>query len=292
MRIDRDMNYIELLKTTADKYASIVCLGLDPVLEDIPLEKGTPGGRIYTFYEGILNAIVKEKVYPASVKPNYAFYAQYGFDGLEALHKIIKLYRGAGFPVILDVKRGDIGKTADAYSREAFEFFEADAVTLSPYMGYDSISPFMKNYPDRGYYILNKTSNKSSGDIQDIDTKGEPVFIHVSRKILDWYHPGIGAVVGATYPEQLEKISGIFRASGKEVPLLIPGVGSQGGSVAEVMKVLASPGDWRIHRINSSSAINYAYKKSPGLDYASAAVRALGDLNGEIAACLGNRVTG
>lgn len=279
------MNYLELLKTTTDRYNSIVCLGLDPVLEDIPLDKGTPGERIAAFYEGILDRIVKEKVYPASVKPNYAFYAQYGFDGLQALHRIIGLYRAAGFPVILDVKRGDIGKTAEAYSREAFEFFGADAVTLSPYMGYDSISPFMKNFPDRGYYILNKTSNKSSGDIQDIDTRGEPVFLHVSRKILDWYHPGIGAVVGATYPEQLEKISAIFGASGKEVPLLIPGVGSQGGSVAEVMKVLAT-GDWRLHRINSSSAINYAYKKNPGMDYASAAVKALRELNDEIGACL------
>lgn len=280
------MNYIELLKTTSAKYNSIVCLGLDPVIEDIPLKKGSAGEKIAEFYEGILNAIIGAKVYPASIKPNYAFYAQYGFDGLEALHKIIRLYRGAGFPVILDVKRGDIGKTAEAYSREAFAFFEADAVTLSPYMGYDSISPFIKNYPDKGYYVLNKTSNKSSGDMQDIDTNGEPVFIHVSRKILDWYHPGIGAVVGATYPEQLERIEGIFRTSGKEVPLLIPGVGSQGGSVADVMKVLKS-GDWRLHRINSSSAINYAYKKYSGLDYARAAVKALGELNEEIGASIG-----
>jgi orotidine-5'-phosphate decarboxylase len=279
------MNYLEQLKTDADRYGSIVCLGLDPVIGDIPLKSGTAGEKIAEFYEGILNAMVGAKVYPASIKPNYAFYAQYGFDGLQALHKVIRLYRDAGFPVILDVKRGDIGKTADAYSREAFEFFEADAVTLSPYMGYDSISPFIKNYPEKGYYILNKTSNKSSGDLQDIDTNGEPVYIHVCRKILDWYHPGIGAVVGATYPEQLEKIEGIFRASGKEVPMLIPGVGSQGGSVADVMKVLKS-GDWRLHRINSSSAINYAYRKHPGLDYARAAVKALGELNDEIGACI------
>jgi len=282
------MNYLDRLKSSADSFGSIVCLGLDPVLEDIPLDKGSAGQRIYAFYEAILDRIQMEKVYPAAVKPNYAFYAQYGFEGLEALYRLIQIYRAAGFPLILDVKRGDIGKTAEAYARESFEFFGADAVTLSPYMGLDSISPFMKNYPDRGYYILNKTSNKSSGDIQDVDAGGEPVFLHVSRKIVEWYKPGMGAVVGATYPAQLDAVCRIFGDSGKEVPLLIPGVGTQGGDVAEVMNVLAACGDWRIHRINSSSAINFAYKKYPGMDFAEAAVKALGELNAEIGKCLGH----
>jgi orotidine-5'-phosphate decarboxylase len=285
------MSYLELLKESTVKYSSIVCLGLDPVIEDIPLDKGTEGERIVEFYQAILDRILKEKAYPGAVKPNYAFYAQYGFSGLEALHRVIRLYRDAGFPVILDAKRGDIGKTAEAYAREVFGFFEADAVTLAPYMGYDSISPFMDGFPGRGYYVLNKTSNKSSGDIQDIDTGDGFIYERVSKKIIDWYRPGIGAVVGATFPKQLESISGIFRNAGKDVPLLIPGVGSQGGSAADVAEILSANGNYQIHRINSSSAINFAYKRFQGMSYDSAAVRALKELNDEIESGLehGNR---
>ncbi len=280
------MNYLEKLKFSADSFGSIVCMGMDPVLEDIPLDRGPAGQRIFDFYAAILERMHKEKVYPAAVKPNYAFYAQYGFEGLDALYRLVRIYHAAGFPVILDVKRGDIGKTAEAYARESFEFFDADAVTLSPYMGLDSISPFMKNYPDRGYYILNKTSNKSSGDIQDVDAGGEPLFLHVSKKIVEWHRPGLGAVVGATYPAQLDAVSRIFVDSGKEVPLLIPGVGTQGGDVADVVKVLALGGDVRLHRINSSSAINFAYKKYPGMNFAEAAVMAIGELNDVIEKCI------
>ncbi len=275
-------DYTELLRKSSEKFNSIVCMGMDPVLDDIPLKNGSPHDIIFSFYEALLNAIVRKSIYPAAVKPNYAFYAQYGFGGLQALEELIRLYRGAGLPVILDVKRGDIGSTAEAYSRECFGFFNADAVTLSPFLGADSITPFTKNYPDRGCYILNKTSNKSSGEIQDIMVDGTPLFIHISRKIIEWHRPGMGAVVGATYPEQLARISDIFIGSGKDVPLLIPGIGSQGGSAKEVCGILSRYPDIRIHRINSSSAINYAYKKFPSVKFDDAAVHALDELNGEI----------
>lgn len=281
------MDYIDFLKSSSKKFNSIVCLGLDPVLEDIPLDLGTPGKIIEAFYEAILNKIMQKKIYPAAVKPNYAFYAQYGMEGIEALCSVISLYKREGFPVILDVKRGDIGKTAEAYAREAFEFFNADAVTLSPYLGYDSIEPYIEGFPDRGYYILNKTSNKSSGEIQDVTCGGMPLFLHVSEKIIHWHHSGMGAVVGATYPEELEKISGIFSESGKEVPLLIPGVGKQGGSVEDVVTILKRHGDAGIHRINSSSAINFAYKNYTDMSFDDAAVRALNELNNEINDILG-----
>ncbi|MCP4131993.1 MAG: orotidine-5'-phosphate decarboxylase [bacterium] len=275
------MNYPDTLKETSEKFNSIVCLGLDPVIEDIP-EKGTPAEKIVVFYEEILNKIVQTKTYPSAVKPNYAFYAQYGIEGIEALVRIIELYKKEGLPVILDFKRGDIGKTAKAYAKEAFDFFQADAVTLSPYLGYDSISPFIEGYPDKGYYILTKTSNKSSGELQDIEYNGAPFFLYVAGKLLDWYHPGIGSVVGATYPEQLSEVSKIFIDSGKDIPLLIPGIGAQGGSLEEVMKVLRLFGNPRIHRINSSSGINYAYKKYEGMHYSDAAVKALKELNDQI----------
>jgi len=275
------MNFIDRLKASADRFKSIVCLGLDPVLEDIPLE-GSAGVKIYSFYESILNRMIQTGTTPSAVKPNYAFYAQYGIEGLETLIKIISIFQKEGLPVIFDAKRGDIDKTAKAYAREAFEVFKADAVTLSPYLGLDSVAPFMDGYPDRGWYILTKTSNKSSADLQDIDAGGVPVFMKVAEKIISWYRPGIGSVAGATYPEELSRILGQFRASGKEVPLLIPGVGTQGGDLEKVVRILKSSGDVRIHRINSSSAINYAYKKNRSMHFADAAVLALKDLNTQI----------
>jgi len=279
------MDYLEKLRQTSDKFSSIVCMGLDPVLADIP-EQGSPGQQIRVFYEKILDKIVQKGIFPSAVKPNYAFYAQYGIEGIEALSDVIKIYSDAGLPVILDAKRGDIGKTARAYAAEAFDFFKADAVTLSPYLGYDSISPFVENYPDKGFYVLTKTSNKSSGEIQDIEYNGSPLYMYMARKLIDWYSTGLGSVVGATYPEQLEQISGLFNESGREVPFLIPGIGAQGGSLEAVLGILKKGGDIRIHRINSSSGINFAYKKYEGMHYADAAVRALDELNGEISAIL------
>ncbi len=276
------MNYPELMKKSAEKYSSIVCMGLDPVLENIPEDQGSPGEIIFKFYENILNSIVKENIYPGAVKPNYAFYAQYGIDGIESLAKVIKIYKEANIPVILDVKRGDIGTTARAYAKEAFDFFKADAVTLSPYLGYDSIEPFISGYPDKGYYILTKTSNKSSTEIQDIKIADKEFYMYIAEKLLQWYHPGIGSVIGATYPEQLEKISSLFINSGKEIPYLIPGVGTQGGSIKEVMAILKQFPDYRIHRINASSSINFAWKKYKDMSYGKAAVHAIKLMNEEI----------
>lgn len=275
------MAYLELLKQSADKFKSIVCLGLDPEVEKIPLE-GKHSEKIYTFYESILNCIIKKKIYPSAVKPNYAFYAQYGIEGIETLYRIIKIYKKEGIPVILDAKRGDIGKTAEAYAREAFSFFDADAVTLAPYMGHDSISPYLNLFPGRGCYILTKTSNPGSGDIQDNIVNGKPVYINVAEKITQWHKPGMGAVAGATYPEQLVAIQDVFLNSGKEVPFLIPGIGAQGGDVKTVVKIISEKKEFRIHRINSSSAINYAYLKKKNLKFDEAAVEALDELNREI----------
>lgn len=276
------MNYIEQLKESSKKFSSIVCMGLDPVIEDIPEKNGTPGERIFAFYENIINRHVQKNIMPGAVKPNYAFYAQYGIDGIVTLEKIISICKGAGIPVILDYKRGDIGKTAKAYAKEAFDFFKADSVTLSPYLGYDSIEPYIKDYPDKGYYILTKTSNASSGELQDIKSENSDIFIHVAGLIVKWYHPGIGSVAGATYPEQLEKISDVFLKSGKEIPFLIPGVGAQGGSIEEVMKVIRRSSDIGIHRINASSSLNYAYKTAKGMNYDDASVEALKQMNDEI----------
>lgn len=276
------MNYLEMLKKSSARFNSLVCLGLDPVIDEIPLNSGSIGDRIKNFYGDILNCIIKKSVFPSAVKPNYAFYAQYGIEGIEALRDVCGMYQSEGFPVILDSKRGDIGKTAAAYARETFDFFKADAVTLSPYLGFDSVEPFISAYPEKGFYILNKTSNKSSSEIQDIQVSGMPLYMYISRRIVEWYHPGIGAVTGATFPEQLNSILEVFIESGKEVPLLIPGVGTQGGRVDELVPILKKSPDIRIHRINSSSAINYAYKRYKDVSFPEAAVRALEELNTEI----------
>jgi len=277
------MNYNDLMIESAEKFSSIICMGMDPVLEEIPEQKDSVGSTLVNFYEKILNKIIQKKIYPGAVKPNYAFYGQYGIEGIQALYDIIQIYRKENIPVILDYKRGDIGKTANAYAKEAFEFFKADSVTLSPYLGYDSIEPYAKNYPDKGYYILNKTSNSSSQEIQDILIDGEKEFyLYISEKLIEWYTPGIGAVVGATYPEQLNKISDLFISANKEIPFLIPGVGTQGGSVEEVMKALKKFRNYKIHRINASSSINYAYKVYSDVQYDEAATIALEELNSQV----------
>lgn len=285
------MNYLNLLKNSSKKFNSIVCMGMDPVLEDIPLADGSISERIIHFYQDILDVILKKKVYPAAVKPNYAFYAQYGIEGIKALEALCALYQSEGFPVILDTKRGDIGKTAAAYARESFEFFRADAVTLSPLLGYDSIEPFSKNFPHKGMYILNKTSNKSSGELQDLRIDDTPLYLHISRKIVEWHYKGMGSVVGATYPEQLEKIINVFLESGKEVPLLIPGVGAQGGKLEDIIPFLSRDQDITLHRINSSSALNFAYKRYQNLKFAEASVKALDELNNEIQRIQDKRMT-
>ncbi|MCL1834036.1 MAG: orotidine-5'-phosphate decarboxylase [Leptospirales bacterium] len=282
------MNYIDILKKSAGKFSSIVCMGLDPVITDIPEiediagKKDSIGNNIYKFYESILNRLIQKNIFPGAVKPNYAFYAQYGMDGILSLERIIKLYKSAEIPVILDYKRGDIGKTAQAYAKEAFDYFDADSVTLSPFLGYDSIEPFIKGYPDKGYYILTKTSNSSSEEIQDLKVNGSELFLHIAELIVKWFHPGIGSVAGATYPEQLKMIADIFTASKREIPFLIPGVGAQGGSIKDVMNVLKDTPDFKIHRINASSSLNYAYKTFKNMKYDDASAEALKQMNDEI----------
>ncbi len=257
-------------------------MGMDPILEEIPITKKSVQKTIFFFYENILNEILRKNIHPACVKPNYAFYAQYGFDGLKALKELIDLYKSEGFQVILDAKRGDIGKTAEAYAYEAFDFFGADAVTLAPYIGYDSIEPFMTKYPNKGYYVLCKTSNKSSGDLQDILYEGKPLFLKTAELITEWYKPGIGAVAGATYPEELEKILKVFNSKQKDIPLLIPGIGTQGGNLETVVKILRDTSEVSLHRINASSSINYAYKKFTAMNFAEAAVEEIKLLNDQI----------
>ena len=277
------MGYLDDLRVRAKKAKSIVCMGMDPVIEKIQI-KGDTCQVIEEFYLDILKEMNKRDSYPAIIKPNIAYFEQYGFDGLNALKTIISQYKSSGIPTLLDAKRGDIGKTSTAYAKSVFEFWDSDAVTIAPYMGSDSVEPFIEWCDqEKGVYILCRTSNKGAVDLQDLKVDGVPVYMKLAENIIRWHKPGVGAVVGATYLEELEEISRFFVESKKEIPLLIPGVGSQGGSAGEVVEVLKKTNnDILIHRINSSSGINYAYIEKNTSDYATAAVDALETLNQDI----------
>ena len=277
------MSYLDDLRVRAKKAKSIVCMGMDPVIEKIQI-KGDTCQVIEEFYLDILKEMNKRDSYPAIIKPNIAYFEQYGFDGLNALKTIISQYKSSGIPTLLDAKRGDIGKTSTAYAKSVFEFWDSDAVTIAPYMGSDSVEPFIEWCDqEKGVYILCRTSNKGAVDLQDLKVDGVPVYMKLAENIIRWHKPGVGAVVGATYLEELEEISRFFIESKKEIPLLIPGVGSQGGSAGEVVDVLKKTNnDILIHRINSSSGINYAYIEKNTSDYATAAVDALETLNQDI----------
>jgi orotidine-5'-phosphate decarboxylase len=226
-----------------------------------------------------------ENEYCSAVKPNYAFFAQHGFEGLRALKKTIEKTKKMQIPVILDAKRGDIGPTSKAYAKETFWFYNADAITVSPFMGTDSVQPFIeetKNQP-RGVYILNRTSNSGANDFQNLKCNKKPLYMKVSEKITEWSNnaPGnVGAVIGATSMKELKEIAQFY--SKKKIPLLIPGVGAQGGNATEVTNALKKAKyDLEIVRINSSGALNYAYQKTGSTDFAGETIKALKKLNKE-----------
>jgi orotidine-5'-phosphate decarboxylase len=281
------MGYLELLEQSASERGSIVCFGIDPVFEDMPksfLAKD-PEERIVSYFSQIIGASLSENRSIAALKPNYAYFAQYGFDGLRALRRLIDAYKGK-IPIILDAKRGDIGKSSEAYAREAFEFWGADALTVSPYMGQDSLSPFLSRCKSgRGAYVLCRTSNAGAKDFQSavLDTNRQ-LFIEVARKLERWHVEGMGAVMGATSPDEIEGVLWIFYDAKKRLPLLVPGVGSQGGSLSETVKVLRSV--WLeafcLHRINSSSAIAYAHKKEGAEDFVGPALSEISRMNAAI----------
>ena len=211
----------------------------------------------------------------AACKPQAAFFEALGLPGLEALADVIAHARSLGLPLILDAKRGDIGSTAQRYAAEAFDRYAADAVTVNPYLGRDSVQPFLDR-AERGVVILCRTSNPGAGDLQDLPVRtasGErPLYQHVAETIArDWNGNGNCAlVVGATWPEQLREV----RAIVGDMPLLVPGVGAQGGDAEAVVRNAVSK-DGTGLMISSSRAILYA---SSGGDYAEAAATAAREL--------------
>lgn len=273
------MNYIELLKKSAEKTNNCACMGLDPVLEAIPNKTGKIKDDLVGFFKELFDKMQEKNLIPAAFKPNIGYYSaldkprEKDFSGSESLAEILSLTEKhfPDIPVILDSKRGDIARSSLNYAIEAFDGWKADAVTVSPYMGSDSILPFIsEKYFGKGAYILNRTSNPGAKDFQNLKTDANSnnkpeLYIEVAKKIAFYAKefPGTGAVVGATGMDELKIISGIYAQAG-EVPMLIPGVGSQGGDAKTVIEVLKKAGcNLALIRINSSSGLTHPWKKEP-----------------------------
>ena len=277
------------MEHAAKQNKSLACFGLDPVIERIPIKEGNAEQKIAGFYGEILDACEAEDCLPGAVKPNYAFFAQYGFEGLRALKAVVDRARKTKLPVILDAKRGDIGNSSKAYAHEVFGFWQADAVTIAPYMGSDSVKPFIEfsERHGKGVYVLNRTSNAGAKDFQDLPVGGgKKLYLVVAEKIVEWgLHAkgNLGAVVGATSLDELAEINSFYAKAKNPVPLLIPGVGAQGAKAGDVVAALKKASkNLAVHRINSSSELNYAYEKQGTSDYAGASVKALKHLNKDI----------
>jgi orotidine-5'-phosphate decarboxylase len=263
------MNFIEKLTSASRKSNSLLCVGLDPDPELIPDKVG-----IFEFNKAIIDATVD---LVCAYKPNIAFYEALGNKGLDALMRT-RDYIPEDIPVIVDAKRSDIGNTAKAYAKAIFDYFNFDATTVNPYLGFDSIEPFIQ-YRDKGVFILCRTSNAGAVDFQalncEIENGHRPLFEIVALKASQWNtHGNIGLVVGATYPEELR----LIRQSHPDMPLLIPGIGAQGGDLALTVHYgVDAQGEKAI--INSSRQIIYA---SQGKDFAEAARQAALTLRDQI----------
>jgi orotidine-5'-phosphate decarboxylase len=258
------MTFLDMLRDAATQNNSMLCVGLDPEPTRFPAGMQGDAHKIYDFCAAIVDATAD---LVCAFKPQIAYFAAHGAeDQLERLMQHMRA-NAPHVPVILDAKRGDIGSTAEQYAREAFERYGADAVTLSPFMGFDSVEPYLR-YPGKGAFLLCRTSNPGGDDFQNqrlASVDGQPLlYEHIARLAQGpWNKNGqLGLVVGATYPAEIERV----RAIAPQVPLLIPGVGAQGGDVAATVRA-----GWRQDGpiiVNSSRAILYA---SNGADFAAAA---------------------
>ena len=258
------MSFTERLAQAADRNASLLCVGLDPDPAKFPGAWRGDAGRIFDFCARIVEATHDLVL---AFKPQIAYFAAHRAE--EQLERLMANLRrvAPGVPVILDAKRGDIGATAEQYAREAFERYQADAVTLSPFMGFDSIEPYLR-YAGKGAIVLCRTSNPGGDDLQALRLQGagERLYEHLARLAQGpWNRNGqLGLVVGATYPAELARV----RELAPTLPLLVPGVGAQGGDAAATVRAAWRPDAPII--VNSSRAVLYA---SAGDDFADAARR-------------------
>ncbi|MBI4284884.1 MAG: orotidine-5'-phosphate decarboxylase [Chloroflexi bacterium] len=263
------MDFREKLTRAIQEHRSLLCVGLDPDPGLMP-----EGLSVLAFNRAIIEATAD---LVCAYKPNFAFYEALGREGMEALRQTVKSIP-PHVPVIGDAKRGDIGNTSRAYARAIFDDLGFDAATVNPYLGFDAIEPFLQ-YQSKGIFILCRTSNAGARDFQSLmcqfDTSIRPLFEIVALKANQWNtHGNIGLVVGATYPEELKRVREIC----PDMPLLIPGIGAQGGDLALTVRYgVDVHGEGAI--INSSRQVIYA---SRGKDFAGAVRRAAAALREQI----------
>jgi orotidine-5'-phosphate decarboxylase len=260
--------FIATLAAAWERNDSLVCVGLDPEIERFPRHVLAQASPIFQFNKAVIDA-TRDLV--CAYKPQFAHYAAY--EAEDQLERTIEyIHRSCpGVPVILDVKRGDVGSTAERYAIEAFERYGADAATVNPYLGSDALDPFLRR-ADKGVIILCRTSNPGARDVQDLSVGGRPLYQVIAQLAAQRWNT-LGnclLVVGATYPQELAAV----RALVGDMPLLVPGVGAQGGDVAQaVHNGQTRSGTGLI--VSSSRAILYA---SAGEDFAAAARAATDEL--------------
>jgi len=268
---DSGMNFADRLTDAVDRKGTPALVGIDPRYEMLPAElrKGdAPDRAAKAEAIGEFAARVIDVVAPLvpAVKPNLAFFEACGWEGYRAFLRTVEHARGRGLLVIADAKRGDIGSTAKAYADAVFLEAGADAVTLSPWLGRDSLDPFFEYASEgRGFFLLVKTSNPSSADLQDLERKEGAVFEAAADLVAGWGAEfvgecglsAVGAVVGATFPEQ----AAALRRRMPETPFLLPGYGVQGGKAETLKSAFAADGSGAL--VNSSRGINFAFSKEP-----------------------------
>lgn len=266
------MHFMQSLQQAWTRNDSLVCVGLDPEPAKFPAHLRDAPDAVFRFCAAIVDATAD---LVCAFKPQIAHFAALRAE--DALERLIAHIhdRHPGVPVILDAKRGDIGSTAQHYASEAFERYRADAVTLNPYLGRDSIQPFLDR-ADKGVILLCRTSNPGGADFQALDCGGKPLYLRVAETVArDWNaHGNCALVTGATWPEELGKV----RAAVGEMPLLVPGIGAQGGDVAAVLRHGRTAAGTGL-LISSSRAILYA---GHGEDFAAAARAAASELRDAI----------
>jgi orotidine-5'-phosphate decarboxylase len=290
-----ERHFADRLFESAAKKNSVVCVGLDPRAEWLPASLGKPPESFVPFCAAIVAAV---KSYVAAAKVQVAFFEEHGAPGWAAFEKVCGQARDAGLPVIADVKRGDISETAEAYARGLLDRMPVDALTVSPYLGADSVQPFLERCRrGKGMFVLAKTSNRSSSDFQDLEAGGLPLYLHVARKVRAWGkellgesgYSAVGLVAGATHPQQAARL----RAEAPDLPFLVPGYGAQGASAGDIAACFDRAGRGAI--VNASRSIIFAYRgaraasKYKESEFARAAEDAARSMRDEIRAVLPGR---
>ena len=269
------MTFRERLRAAVERQHSHLCVGLDPDLDRLPPGYTPDPDDVLRFCTAIVEATSDVA---AAYKPNSAFYEAMGPAGMEVLQVLIASIPG-DIPVILDAKRGDMGNTADRYATALFDIYGAGAVTVSPYLGGDSLEPFLSR-EDRGTFILCRTSNPGAADLQDLVVGDVPLYIHVARKAREWDTRGnVGLVTGATWPAEVAAV----RAECPDMALLLPGVGAQAGDPQAAARAGAGPSGEGLYVIAASRSVMHA---STGNDFQHAAADAAVALRDEVEAAL------